>query len=99
MSFSPAAGLLIALIATAPPLLALGAAPPPEPGAPVVVIAPPWRAAADIVAQAGGVMLRDGRFSNIASSYAPDGDHAAALRASGAWAVLNGDFSRFLCGS
>jgi hypothetical protein len=91
MSFSPAAGLLIALIATAPPLLALGAA--------VVVIAPPWRAAADIVAQAGGVMLRDGRFSNIASSYAPDGDHAAALRASGAWAVLNGDFSRFLCGS
>jgi hypothetical protein len=78
MSFSPAAGLLIALIATAPPLLALGAAPPPEPGAPVVVIAPPWRAAADIVAH---------------------GDHAAALRASGAWAVLNGDFSRFLCGS
>ena len=99
MSLSPAAGFLIAMIATAPPLLALGAAPAPEPGDPVIVIAPPWRAAADIVEQAGGVLLLDGRFSNIASSYAPDGDHAAALRAAGAWAVLNGDFTRFFCGS
>jgi hypothetical protein len=99
MSFSPAAGLLIAIIATAPPVLALGAAPPPEQGAPVIVITPPWRDAAEIVAAAGGILLVEGRFSNIASSYAPDGDHAAALRASGAWAVLNGDFTRFFCGS
>lgn len=99
MSFSPAAGLLIAILAIAPPMLALGAAPAPEQGDPVIVIAPPWRSAAEIVEAAGGVLLLEGRISNIASSYAPDGDHAAALRASGAWAVLNGDFTRFFCGS
>lgn len=99
MSISPAAGLLLAIMATAPPVLALAAAPAPAPGEAVVVIAPPWRNAAEIVEKAGGVLLFEGRLSNIASSYAPEGDHAAALRAGGAWAVLNGDFTRIFCGS
>jgi hypothetical protein len=99
MRIPPATGLLLVMMAAAPPMLALAAAPPPQPGAAVVVIAPPWRNAAEIVEQAGGVLLFKGRLSNIASSYAPEGDHAAALRAGGAWAVLNGDFTRFFCGS
>lgn len=99
MPFSPAVGALLAIMATAPAMLAIAKAPPPEPGAAVVVIVPPWRSAAAVVEEAGGVLLLESYLPNIASSYAPDGDHAAALRARGAWAVLNGDFTAIFCGS
>jgi hypothetical protein len=50
-----------------------------------------------VVDRAGGVVLADGRLTNIASTYAPADGYADALRGAGAWAVLSGDFSGFLC--
>lgn len=97
MAPTPIAGVLLAFVAIAPPVLALAAAAPPTDGAPMVVITAPWRTATDVVDRAGGVVLADGRLTNIASTYAPADGYADALRGAGAWAVLSGDFSGFLC--
>lgn len=97
MPISPAAALAVVLLAVLPTLAALANAPDPAFGAPMVSVFAPWRDAAAIAAAAGGVVLAEGRWRAAALSYAPSGDHAAALRRAGAWAVLPADAAGLFC--
>ena len=91
--------LLFLLLAVAPTLTVLRGLPPPVPGEPVVVVAPPWRDAEALAQAAGGIPLAPGRLPFLALSYAPEGDHAAELRRAGAWAALPARLSSLLCGA
>lgn len=91
--------LSFVLAVTGGSLVALASA-PPVPGAPVLVIGgggPSGRAA--LVRGSGGALigLRDAPLATLALSPAPG--FARALRANGAWAVLDGRRFSALCGS
>ncbi|MGG7566981.1 hypothetical protein ACQ5SO_12580 [Rhodovulum sp. DZ06] len=94
---SPISALCFALLAAAPLATAIASAPEPRAGEAMVVVAPPWRDAAALAASAGGLVLRQGRIPAVAMSYAPDPDHADALRRAGAIAVLPADLALILC--
>lgn len=85
------------LAVAATPLALLSAA-PPRAGAPVLVIAAPWRDAGAIIAAAGGAVLgpQTAPLATIATSDRPD--FAARLRRSGAFAVLDGTRLAAICG-
>ncbi|MEC7300656.1 MAG: hypothetical protein VXW43_18510, partial [Pseudomonadota bacterium] len=78
---------------------------PPVRGAgdgPVLVLTPPWGDALQVVADAGGRPVGPGQswLGLLATPETADltADFPAALRASGAWAVLNGRVVAALCG-
>ncbi|WP_276717823.1 hypothetical protein [Pseudooceanicola nitratireducens] len=99
LAWGMAAGLVLA-----GPLLPLLAAPPVRGvgDGPVLVLTPPWGDALQVVADAGGRPVGPGQswLGLLATPETADltADFPAALRASGAWAVLNGRVVAALCG-
>jgi hypothetical protein len=84
--------VLVALLV--PPVLAT-AARGPAPGAPVIVLAPPWAEAGALIARAGGVPLPP--VVGLPLGYSPDPNFVGRLRAAGAWAVLDASAGGMLC--
>ncbi|MFC7704530.1 hypothetical protein ACFQXB_10015 [Plastorhodobacter daqingensis] len=93
-------GLLTALVSAmmaAFGLAGLGLAPGDPAAGPVLVIAPPWGVGPEaVVLLAGGRVLGMGSAPFAALADAPS---AGALRAAGAWAVLDPKTLSFLCGA
>lgn len=71
---------------------------PPRPGRPVLVLAAPWTAAADVVRAAGGTVLPGGAGGFVALALLDTPDAAALLAAAGAWAALDGTDIASICG-
>lgn len=94
---SPIAFLSLGLLAVTPLATAVATAPAPRAGEAMLVVAPPWRDAGTLAASAGGLVLQQGRIPAVALSYAPDPNHADALRRAGALAVLSADLAAILC--
>lgn len=89
-----AIGLGLALSGPVLPLFAL----PGGTGAMLLVVTPPWRDSIGVIERAGGRPI--GPEASLLGRFATsDGaDFPARLRASGAWAVLDGQAVATLCG-
>ena len=79
------------------PVLALAGA-PPRPGAPVLVVAPPWAGLDAMIRDAGGRPLGPVAPSLARLAQFPDTGFAPALRAAGAWAVADAGRLSDICG-
>ncbi len=87
--------LCLAVLAPVPVLFAA----PPQPDAPVLMIAPPWVDHTNLIHLAGGTAIgpQSAQFGSLAAS--PEPDFAVRLVALGAWAVRDGRLAARLCGA
>ncbi len=88
--------LCLAMLVSGPVLALTGA--PPRPGAPVLVVAPPWAGIDTMIREAGGwpVAPVSPPFARLAQFPGPG--FAPALRAQGAWAVADAGLFAAICG-
>lgn len=88
-----------AIVAVGPAALALTGA-GARPGAPLLVVAPPWRDAEAVVRAAGGwaTGLRDAPLAVIAAFHAPEGAADRAISA-GAWIAFDAGTIAEICGA
>ena len=91
--------LLSGLVILMPGMLVLAATPPPDRDL-LLVIAPPWAGVEGVVADAGGRVVGLDRTPFAITAVAEDPlTFRAAVRAAGAWAVLDASQISAFCGS
>ena len=95
--------MILAMVVALPllalqPLVALSRADPGDHAVHIVVV-PPWRDAAEVVARAGGHLIGPATapFAVLAQGSTPG--FAAAVQARGAWLVLDAQTLLMLCGA
>lgn len=88
--------LCLAMLVSGPVLALTGA--PPRPGAPVLVVAPPWAGLDTMIREAGGWPVAPLSPPLARLAQFPEADFAPALRAAGAWAVTDAGRLAAICG-
>ncbi|MEM7213314.1 MAG: hypothetical protein AAF479_15745 [Pseudomonadota bacterium] len=63
----------------------------------VVLVVPPWRSAIQIATSAGGSILAPGVTEAVVFTHSKNRMFTDELYRLGAWMVLNGELSQFLC--
>ena len=90
------AGIVVAMALSGAAALGLDRA--PAPGAPVLVVAPPWGGgAAEVVRRAGGREISPARAPFAVLAVLDGADAARAMRSAGAWFVLDAARVARLC--
>lgn len=94
----------VSIVAVGGTLATLIAAMPPQEGAPLVVITPPWKSAEALVALHDGHAILPWQAAGMAVLASFDSDlpldaRVSDLREGGAWAVIDGQRIAEICGA